>query len=89
MADRDFCLSLIGSICLADHMGDAANDIWRALEKLGITPPDEVSDLTELSTWLGKEHGVKTLYGTALYDPNDDCPKCQQVYYKCECEPDY
>lgn len=64
---REVLLSLIGSLTLADHMGDAANDIWAALRRIGLEPPDTVSDLTDLGQWLGRM-GIRTLYGTELSD---------------------
>jgi hypothetical protein len=36
MSDRDILLSLIKGLCLADHLGDVANDIDLALRRMGL-----------------------------------------------------
>lgn len=66
MTDKDILLRLIASLTLADHMGDAADDIQTALKMLG-APYDqwEWSDLDELGNLCGK-HGITTLHGTSL-----------------------
>jgi hypothetical protein len=68
-AYRDLLLSFIGDLTLADHMGDVSNDITQVLKRLGIDI--EWDELNDLRKQLGKM-GVKTLYGTTLYDPDDD-----------------
>lgn len=62
-------LALIGSLTLADHMGDASTDIDEALDQIGMKI--EYEDLGDLGTILGRDHGVKTLHGTDLYDVDD------------------
>lgn len=63
--DRDILLQLIGSITLADHIGDVAEDVWYALKKIGIPPPADIGALNELGDWLGSQ-GITTLYGSSL-----------------------
>lgn len=71
---RELLLKLIGSLTLDDHMGDVADDVSHVLKELGIaTPQADESD----EWWRGLARdlhalGVTTLYGTALYDPDDD-----------------
>jgi len=60
---REIILKFIGSLTLADHMGDVTNDIEQVLGLLGIKI--EWNDLTELGTALGNM-GVTTLRGTSL-----------------------
>lgn len=66
---RALLLSLIGSLTLCDHMGDVAGDVNTVLERLGMDI--EWDEWGELGMRLGKM-GVRTLYGTALYDPDDE-----------------
>ena len=68
---RDLLLSLVGSLTLCDHMGDVSNAVDECLKRVGM--PQEVldADWKDLGKELGKL-GVKTLYGTELYDPDDD-----------------
>ena len=74
MADemKELLLGLIGSITLADHLGDVAADVQHVLKMLG-APYDslEWGALNELGPELGKL-GVKTLYGTSLSDRDGD-----------------
>jgi len=63
MNDRDLLLSFIGSITLADHMGDVADCITTVLKRLDMEI--KWNDLNELSKELHKR-GVTTLYGTRL-----------------------
>ena len=69
---RAVLLSLVSSLTLADHMGDASNDANIAIKRIGI----DVSDVEweDLGVWLWKNHGVKTLYGTSFedHDPLDE-----------------
>lgn len=69
---RKMLLSLIGSLTLADHIGDAAGDCRKVLADL--FGQDVVDNLgwEDVGAWLGKEHGVQTVWGTDLYDPEDD-----------------
>lgn len=62
---RRVLLELIGSLTLCDHMGDAADDINKALKMIGLKI--EWDDLSDLGTKLGKM-GVTTLWGTSLAD---------------------
>lgn len=69
---RKILLSLCAGMCLADHMGDVAGDVWKALEDAGFPPPEDAGDLDDIGQWLGKEHGVQTVWGTDIYDPDLD-----------------
>ncbi|ARK07539.1 hypothetical protein LAV_00164 [Sphingobium phage Lacusarx] len=75
LAERDkaraLMLSFIGSLSLADNLADVAGDIWTVLERIKMKPPEEVGDLNELGTWLGMDHGVRTLYDTPLVEDED------------------
>jgi hypothetical protein len=66
VTDKDILLRLIASLTLADHMGDAADDIQTALRMLG-PPYDqwEWGDLDELGNHLAAL-GVTTIHGTSL-----------------------
>lgn len=66
---RELLLSFIGSLTLAEHMGDVAEDVQEVLNRLGIT--DDWEDLSELGDILGRM-GVKTIYGTGLISEEDD-----------------
>lgn len=66
---RRILLSLIGSITLADHLGDVASYAEVALKQAGIKL--EWGDLDELSTALGRM-GVMTLYGTELKSDDEE-----------------
>lgn len=62
---RDILLMLIGSLTLADHMGDVSGDVSKALKMLGLDI--EWDDWGDLGKRLA-EMGVTTLYGTSLGD---------------------
>ena len=62
---RKLILQFIGSLTLADHMGDVSNDIEYVLIKLGV--PVAWEDLSSLGDALGKM-GITTLHGTSLVD---------------------
>lgn len=64
LSDRDILLRLIGSITLADHLGDVAGYVEEALKLAKVDVP-EWGDLDELGGQLG-EMGIPTLYGTSL-----------------------
>lgn len=66
---RDILLRFIASLTLCEHMGDVADDIETVLDILGIKL--EWEDLYDLRMKLGKM-GIKTLYGTALIDDEDE-----------------
>lgn len=73
-SDRELLLSFIGSVSLADHMGDAANSVVTLLERLEIATP--LAD-DSFDWWSGLRRdlhalGVKTLSGSELYYPEDD-----------------
>lgn len=72
MEDREILMSLCAGACLADHMGDMADDIFEALDQIGIEIPSEVDDLDALGQWLGLEYGCKTLRGTSLISDSSD-----------------
>ena len=77
MADPDYrqiLLQLIGSLTLADHMGDAAGDVAQALKMAGLDI--EWDDLNELGARLG-QMGVTTLHGTPL-SSDDDCDLAEE-----------
>jgi hypothetical protein len=67
---REMLLSLCGSLTLCDHMGDVSNKVDEVMKRLGM--PQEVldADWDDLGRELGKL-GIKTLYGTDLYDPEE------------------
>ena len=67
-------MGLIGSLTLADHMGDAAGDVHFVLKQLGIETP-HADDSDDWWSGLAKDlHllGVKTLHDTALADEEGD-----------------
>lgn len=82
---RAILINLCCSAGLADHMGDMAEDIWRALKQAGIEPPEGVDSLGQLGTWLGLTHGGTTVWGTSVTDDGDSCTKCWRPTYICEC----
>lgn len=61
-------MEFIGSLTLADHMGDAAEDTQYLLAILGHEP--EWDDWPDLMKWLASR-GVTTLYGTSLASEDD------------------
>ena len=63
--ERTLLLQFIGSLTLADHLGDVSNDIDAVLKRLGLDI--EWHELSDLGKRLG-EMGVTTLYGTILRD---------------------
>lgn len=65
---RALLLSFIGSLCLADHMGDAADATVEVLKRMDIRI--EWDDWNELRAKLGKM-GITTLYGTSLVSEDD------------------
>lgn len=65
-AQEKLLLGLIGSLTLADHMGDVANDLYDVIRELKL-PVGEWSELHELADELGKL-GIETLHGTKLGD---------------------
>jgi hypothetical protein len=67
-------LSFIGSLCLADHMGDVSNEIDTVLKVLG--HDHGWDDFEELMTWLGKR-GVTTLNGSPLLLDEVDFPDAE------------
>lgn len=73
LTDRQLLLRFIGSLTLADHMGDVSNDIDFVLRRI---MPDigEWEELSDLGDELGRR-GITTLYGTSLApedEPEDD-----------------
>jgi hypothetical protein len=84
---KGILLSLCASAGLADHMGDMAEDIWKALKDVGIEPPDDVQSLSQLGTWLGMKYGTKTVWGSSLVEDNP-CAGCWEPDYLCECGDD-
>ncbi|KKK84011.1 hypothetical protein LCGC14_2787650 [marine sediment metagenome] len=62
---RKLLLQFIGSLTLADHLGDVSDDIDTVLKRLDVSV--EWDELGELGDALGKM-GVTTLYGTSLVD---------------------
>lgn len=73
---RTILLRLCGSLTLCDHMGDVCGDVFEALKQampeVDFDAEDMPMDLSDLGTWLGKNHGVTTLHETPLYDPEED-----------------
>lgn len=68
MMDRQILINLCASMGLADHLGDVAEDVWKALKDIGVVPPEEATDLSELMEWLAREHGATSIWGTPLVD---------------------
>lgn len=68
ISERQILINLCASMGLADHLGDVASDVWKALTDVGLKPPSEVGDLSELMEWLGREHGATTVWGTSVVD---------------------
>jgi hypothetical protein len=66
---RDILLRLIGSLTLADHMGDISDDVTTALKMAGIDV--EWEDWDDLGSALHKM-GVTTLHGTSLSSDDED-----------------
>jgi fibrillarin-like rRNA methylase len=72
MTDPDYRLLLlqfIGSLTLADHMGDVSNDVSDVLERMGVEI--EWDEWEDLRSKLGAM-GITTLHGTSLKDDDDD-----------------
>lgn len=71
---REILLRLIGSLTLADHMGDASEDALQALKMAMPERAEEIDEMEweDLGSWLGKSHGVTTLVDTPLWDPDDE-----------------
>jgi hypothetical protein len=68
---RRVLLNLIGSLTLADHMGDVMDDAMQALKQIGIEPPEDL-DSDDLGDWLSRNHGAVTVWGTSLRrEPTD------------------
>lgn len=65
---RALILAFVGSLTLADHMGDVSNDVEQVLKLLGVKI--EWYEWGELGSALGKM-GVTTLYGTSLSDDDE------------------
>lgn len=63
---RQILINLCASMALADHLGDVATDVWKALEDIGIAPPSDVTDLSELMAWLRDHHNATSIWGTSL-----------------------
>lgn len=68
MSERQILINLCAGAGLADHMGDMAGDIWKALKLIGIDPPIEVGGLPELGEWLAMHYDAQTVWGTSLLD---------------------
>ena len=62
-------LKFIGSLCLADHLGDVGEDVQEVLKQIGHEP--EWDDFSDLMKWLHKR-GVTTLHGTTLGDEEEE-----------------
>lgn len=67
---RTILLQLIGSLTLADHMGDVSNDVDTALKRCGYEV--EWDEWSDLGRWCAQQ-GITTLYGTSL--GSEDEPK--------------
>lgn len=71
MADIDYrnlLLQFIGSLTLADHLGDVGNDIETVLKRLDLKI--DWDEPHELGQALGKM-GITTLYGTRLLEEDE------------------
>ncbi len=71
MSDRELLLSLCGSLTICDHMGDVSNDVHDVLKRLNMPKSVLDAEWEDLGKELGK-FGVKTLYGTDLWSPEDE-----------------
>jgi hypothetical protein len=70
---RQVLINLVGSLTLADHMGDAMDDAMQALKQVGIEPPEEMDDDDfDLGDWLARNHGATTVWGTSLLEEDDN-----------------
>lgn len=72
---KKILLSLIGSLTLADHLGDVWDDVSEALDQAGFKTLREAADSNYESESYGAalapelhKIGVTTLYGTSLGD---------------------
>ena len=68
---KQILVNLCAGLSLADHMGDAAEDVDEALVQAGIITREESNefeDMSELAGFLALEHGATTLYGTEQID---------------------
>jgi len=72
---KTILLRFIGSLSLADHMGDVSNDVDEVLKQIGEGPLlDEVEALDDDGEFFPAvrkvlhKRGITTLYGTALGD---------------------
>lgn len=63
LVERSLLLEFIGSLTLAEHMGDVRENIDTVLKRLGVKI--EYETLSELGDALG-DMGVTTLYGSSL-----------------------
>ena len=55
--DRDWLLSWIKTLTLADHIGDVCNDLDTLLKKLGVTERwDELYELSDVLTRMGVKY---------------------------------
>lgn len=73
--DRQVLINLVGSLSLADHMGDAFSDSLKALALVGIEVPKDSEaryDWEELATWLAENHNAETVWGTSLKSEPDE-----------------
>lgn len=66
VTDRELLLQLIGSLTLSDHMGDAANNVDRVLNLLGIEIVEDGDDFLDAVAKKLHSMGVTSLYGTSL-----------------------
>jgi hypothetical protein len=77
-ADSQLLLRFVGSLTLADHLGDVADDVVRVLKELGREDIIERANEYDRDDWwrnlasaLG-DVGVTTLYATSLVDEESD-----------------
>ncbi len=64
--ERQVLINLIGSLTLADHMGDVWGAALQAMKQIGVEVPDLDDFDAEFGDWLAKNHGATTVWGTSL-----------------------
>lgn len=69
---KTLLLSLLGSLTLCDHMGDAIDDVSKVLKELGVEVEGYPDDYMRAVAAALHTMGVKTLYGTPLVSDEDE-----------------
>lgn len=63
LSDREILINLCQSLTLTDNTGDVSDAVYRALKLMGIEPPDDNGQLSNLGQWLEENHDAKGLWG--------------------------